>query len=341
MVPTNLVPAVKLKGSGDVVWESEAILRRLDDEFPDTRPMFADEGKVLLAGNITQRLVNTSFGLAYRSTENMTDDEIAEARSGLVAAVDALDQHLAAGGPFLAGDQVTAADAMAVPMLERYGVQMPFFAAQLSIRDPARWPSLARWFDAMEALPSYGGRVAGDAYSWTPDRGRPGAHAHLRRQERHPRGRRRRARRGGRAGRRRAAGAGPGLQRRGPGRGARGGARGGCGEAAGQPRGRGRGRRAGRAEEPEGSLKRLAPEKAPAVDAALRAVAAALLAGAPPVLPRAAADGAEVDRADVAQACHYVAARLCVPRDMGAPAAAALRAALLSLAAAAEGGTAA
>merc|ERR1719277_2898156 len=52
-------------------------------------------------------------------------------------------------------------------MLERYGVQMPFFAAQLGIRDAARWPSLARWFDAMEALPSYSGRVAGDAYSWT------------------------------------------------------------------------------------------------------------------------------------------------------------------------------
>lgn len=332
MVPTNLVPAVKFKDSGDVVWESEVIMRRLDEEYPDTRPMFGDEEKVFLANNITGRLMNASFGLAYRS-QNMTQEEISEKRAGLAAALDELDRHLAKEGPFLAGDQLTAADAMAVPMLERYGVQMPFFAAELNLRDPSRWPALARWFDAMEALPSYGSRVAGDAYSWTAvapvlmklfggQNGTLTGSAAARAEE--------------------AEQAAEELLAA-----ARASSSTALAAASEEARAEAAAKLLSNHEavvadavlvEPKSQkeLQRLPPAKAPVVDATLRSVAAALVAGVPPALPALDADGARVDPADVAQVCRYIAARLCAPRDMGAPAAAALRAAMSSLLVAAE-----
>merc|ERR1719198_1210202 len=63
-------------------------------------------------------------------------------------------------------------------------------------------------------------------------------------------------------------------------------------------------------------LSRLHPTKAPAVDATLRAVAAALIAGGAPLVPATDSSGKEVDLAEVAHTARYVAGRLCVPRDM-------------------------
>ena len=93
------------------------------------------------------------------------------------------------------------------------------------------------------------------------------------------------------------------------------------------------------------NLPRISARKAPAVDLALRRAAALLLsadgdASAAPqeacstLLPRhvtysALTAGVSDDERDAAR---LVAARLCVPRDMGAPAAAALRASLGSVA---------
>lgn len=333
MVPTSLVPAVKFAGSGNVVWESEEIMKRLDKEFPETRPLFAEPEKVGVATNITSRLMNASMGLAYRSS-NMTKDEIAEKRADLVAAVDALDGHLATEGPFLAGGSLSAADAIAVPMLERYAVQMPYSAAELNIRDPDRWPALAKWYHAMEALPSFSDRVSGDTYSWTAVQpvlmrifgGQNGTLS------------------GAAAARAEAADTAAAALL------TEAGAKGGSVVATAPVEARIEAAAKLLANheavvadavliEPKSQkeLKRLAPSKANAVDAALRAVVAALFAGKPAVLPAVDAAGAPVDPADVAEACRFVAARLCVPRDMGAPAAAALRGVLLGLSLTAQG----
>ena len=85
----------------------------------------------------------------------------------------------------------------------------------------------------------------------------------------------------------------------------------------------------------QSNLRRLEADDAPVVDKALREACRRLLD-----VPD---EGIDVEWAEspaeaalVAQACKYIASRVCAPRDMGAKAAAALRTVLLQLAAEAE-----
>ena len=332
MVPTELVPAVKFADSEEVVWESDAIMRRLDEAFPD-KPLFAEPERVEASMKFTDSLMNASMGLAYRSG-NFTEEPLESRRAKLIAAVDGLEAHLAEGGPFLLGDEVSAADLMAVPMLERYGVQLPYFAAELQIRDPERWPSVARWFDAMESRPAYADRVSGDLYSWTAV-----APVLMRLF-------------GGQNGTLEGAAAERALAAEEEAAKILIGVEAGAGDALAMAAVEARLEAVGKLlgnrvaviadatnTEPtsQKELRRLDPSKAPVVDAALRASAAAVLAGSlPDEAPAVDMEGVAIDPADLAQACRYVAARLCIPRDMGAPAGAALRGALLGLARLAE-----
>eukprot|EP00931_Biecheleriopsis_adriatica_P078378 TRINITY_DN51844_c0_g1_i1.p1 TRINITY_DN51844_c0_g1~~TRINITY_DN51844_c0_g1_i1.p1 ORF type:complete len:467 (-),score=99.92 TRINITY_DN51844_c0_g1_i1:23-1384(-) len=319
MVPTNLVPAIKFASGGEVIWESDRILRRLDDAFPETKPLFKNPDSVDKVSQLTGAVMNASMGLAYR-TGNLTEMSLEVRRERLIAAIDELETHLASSeGPFLLGSELTAADCMAVPMLERYAVQLPFFAAELEIRDADRWPSLARWYAAMDTNPSYKNKVVGDKYSWTivaPELMRifsgnngtlEGATA-------------------ARAAKAEAAAAELLALRPGSVRDHDQAAR---FEAASKVLSN---RKAivmdAINQEPKSQkeLQRLDPSKATSVEVALQAAVASLLTTSPPVLP------ASAPPSEVAEACRYVAARLCAPRDMGAPAAAALRDVLQTLA---------
>lgn len=333
MVPTALVPAVKLAGSGDVIWESDKILHRLDDDFPDTKALFAEPERVLTIKKLSDAVMNASMGLAYR-TGNFSEESLESRRARLIAAVDDFEAHLSAGGPFLLGDEISAADLMAVPMLERYDTQLPYFAAELQIRDPQRWPAITRWFDAMENRPAYANRVAGDSYSWTSVApvlmrlfgGQNGTLA-------------------GAAAERAAAADRAASEILGE-------LETNAAAAIASASSAARSEAASKllanhaavvadatSTEPKSQkeLRRLDPSKAPAMDAALRASAAALLAGSLPAeVPAVDAEGRPVAPMDLARACRYVAARLCIPRDMGAPAGVALRATLLGIAQLAE-----
>ena len=176
MVPTTLVPAIKLADSGDVVWESRDIMERLEREFP-SKPLMATEGSpqheravAMMDGSteVMQAGVRLAFGSRNQS---VTDEERAAFRSDFEAALDNLDAQIeAGGGPFMTGESFSLADATYVPMLERWAVQLPL-SHSLDIRPPnasvaPRWPALERWYGALAALPAYSGRVQGDEYSW-------------------------------------------------------------------------------------------------------------------------------------------------------------------------------
>ena len=69
-------------------------------------------------------------------------------------------------GPYLCGDSLTAADVAWAPFLERYAAQLPCLHDGLDPRDGSRYPSLARWYGAMDRVPAYACRVKGNASSW-------------------------------------------------------------------------------------------------------------------------------------------------------------------------------
>ncbi|MBO9709626.1 MAG: glutathione S-transferase family protein [Caulobacter sp.] len=73
------------------------------------------------------------------------EDAQAAARSRIEAAWDRIDAQLAAGGPYLLGEKLSAADFMAT-MLMRWSRNMP--------RPATAWPNIARYLGRMRAMPS-------------------------------------------------------------------------------------------------------------------------------------------------------------------------------------------
>jgi len=70
-------------------------------------------------------------------------------------------------GPFFCGESFTAADVAWAPFLERYAAQLPCLHEGLDPRDAARYPNLNEWYRAMETrVPAYACRVRGNPSSW-------------------------------------------------------------------------------------------------------------------------------------------------------------------------------
>ena len=101
-----------------------------------------------------------------------TDAERAAQQVKFEEELTALDAEVAAnGGPYLAGEAVSVVDAMYMPMMERWAVQLPLTTG-IHLRPDgdasAKYPALARWLDTMETeVPAYRDVVKGDAYSWS------------------------------------------------------------------------------------------------------------------------------------------------------------------------------
>lgn len=79
---------------------------------------------------------------------------------------DALLGKTAEEGPFFCGSQLSAADIAWAPFLERYRYQLPCLHEGLEPDDDGMYPNLAAWYRAMEQVPAYACKVAGDASSW-------------------------------------------------------------------------------------------------------------------------------------------------------------------------------
>lgn len=70
-------------------------------------------------------------------------------------------------GPFFCGNDVTGADIAWAPFLERYRYQLPCLHQGLQPDDASSYPHLSAWYQAMNTqLPAYACRVQGDASSW-------------------------------------------------------------------------------------------------------------------------------------------------------------------------------
>ena len=167
IVPTTLVPAIEwhdenwkadTPGSGELVWESKDILEAIDTRFAATPLRSADEEVAEVV-----EVLNASVGFVYGARNGTADDKGAR----FAAALDALDGVLAASvGPFVRGAELSAADLALAPTLERFGEQLKVLKPEFPALDAGR-PAIARWTEAMDLEPAYTRRVKGDAYSWT------------------------------------------------------------------------------------------------------------------------------------------------------------------------------
>lgn len=169
-VETGLVPAIEFKGSNEVLSESRDILLRLenDDKFTDFKSLLPSDEKeranVLL--DECDGMAKSIAGVLYGA--NATSEELAakmKAFEESMGKMEALLQESAS--PFFLSSGFSVVDCMIVPILERLAVQLPLKTG-IALRDKARWPAVDAWFVAMETeVAPYRDRVQGDPYSWS------------------------------------------------------------------------------------------------------------------------------------------------------------------------------
>jgi len=188
MVPTTLVPAVLFHGDlynnnsdekrneRKIVWESLDVMKALDKEFPNHGPQLLimdddnnDEYSPAFkqAMELADSMNSAGFAFIYSSrNETISDAEQETSKQNFVQELDNLDEALAnaVGGPFRLGKDFTGLDAIIVPTLERWRYQLPITIGMDILENR---PHLQAWFDAMDSFSPYSDRVAGDAYSWT------------------------------------------------------------------------------------------------------------------------------------------------------------------------------
>jgi glutathione S-transferase len=180
MVPTGLVPAV-LFPSGDsstnvttertLMWESLDILKALDERFSDTPKLIHDDNRDYQeAREIVTQASSAGVRLLYGGrNQTVTAEEKELKRRDFSAALSELDLFLGtkhAEGPFCLGKEVTGVDVEMVPVLERWRYQLPI-TANMQVYDESAFPNLYTWYNAMDQYAPYKNRVSGDAYSWT------------------------------------------------------------------------------------------------------------------------------------------------------------------------------
>ena len=157
MVPTLLV-------DGKVLTESSAIVMHLADAHPEAK-LAPPVGSMERASYYQwmfylANAVQPNFRAWYYADEFAGADNVDvvkdNARKRLEACFDNLDAHLAANGPFLLGERMSAAD-FQLTMLMRWSRNLP--------KQAIAWPHLARLATMMKARPSFKALYASEQLS--------------------------------------------------------------------------------------------------------------------------------------------------------------------------------
>ena len=161
MVPTGLVPAVKIEGK--LVYESKDILLALEERFgPSLLPDDPEEKAVAREALETQQtngLLSAGYQfLRGKSSDSNSKDEAEAQLPSLQAAFETklneLEKALAKyPGPYFMSD-FGIVDIIYASGLFRFAANLPVFRGyQLLGND--RFPNLSRWFEAIEQRPAY------------------------------------------------------------------------------------------------------------------------------------------------------------------------------------------
>eukprot|EP00802_Teleaulax_amphioxeia_P012585 Tamp_12628.p1 GENE.Tamp_12628~~Tamp_12628.p1 ORF type:complete len:450 (+),score=113.11 Tamp_12628:1-1350(+) len=169
-VPTGLVPAIEFAGSGsELVWESKDILLRLEaEEFAQYKTLLpaGEKQKALALLDECDNMTKSMAGVLYGS--NATSTELEAKMQAFEGTIDRIEQLLSASkSPFFLDSGFSVVDCMLIPVLERLAVQLPLKTG-MALRSTQRWPALEGWFAALETeIAPYRDRVMGDPYSWS------------------------------------------------------------------------------------------------------------------------------------------------------------------------------
>jgi glutathione S-transferase len=150
--PSGVVPTLVV--DGEALTEAAAIVMYLADQHPQARlapPLGSlERGRyyqwMLFLANAVQPLLRNWWYADEVAGADQADATRASAAARLAACFDRLDAHLAAHGPWMLGDRVSAVD-FQLTMLMRWSRKLS--------RPATDWPELARLAQGMKARPSF------------------------------------------------------------------------------------------------------------------------------------------------------------------------------------------
>jgi glutathione S-transferase len=150
--PNGVVPTLVI--DGQPIFESPAIAMHLADTYPEARlapPMGSLQRAryyqwFFFMANFLQPAYRLWFYAGEGAGEENSEATKAQARARIESGWQTLDKHIAANGPYVMGEHLTAADFM-MTMLMRWSRNMP---------KPAHtWPALADHAKLMKSRPSF------------------------------------------------------------------------------------------------------------------------------------------------------------------------------------------
>jgi len=164
MMPSGQVPVAEV--GGRIAPDSGSIQRVLEERYPE-RPLLPKLGTPERErADALNRLERTLFGAWMQWLTSSWGHE--RAKQEFCRALDAVEQHLSSSqGPYFMGSDISLVDLNFTPFLERMVASLLYYKGFM-IRDQQRYPGICRWFDALETRPSYMG-TRGDFYSHVHD----------------------------------------------------------------------------------------------------------------------------------------------------------------------------
>jgi glutathione S-transferase len=149
LVPSGMLPALELDGR--LFTESDRILEALERAFGPLGAGMADPA-VLPLRQLERELFRAWCHWLCRPHGRSGD---ALARDGFRRWAETMESALEArGGPFLLGSELTSADVVFVPYVERMNASLAYYKGFLLRRDH---PAIDRWFRALEQRSTYRG----------------------------------------------------------------------------------------------------------------------------------------------------------------------------------------
>ena len=161
LVPSGLLPVIEMDGR--VVTESTVIMDLIEHSFPDHAPLVPTDPAAASRHAALLRLERRLFGDWL--------DWLCRGGGGRAAfwtTLSAVDAAIGdTGGPYMMGPDLTLADVAYAPWLERMVASIGYFKGEL-VRGTGDRPHLDAWFAAMEARPAYIA-LKSDAYTHAHD----------------------------------------------------------------------------------------------------------------------------------------------------------------------------
>jgi glutathione S-transferase len=176
---TGQTPQVRFTGDAHFSGESIELIERIDREYNNVKPPVNILYPVDRVDDVRSAIVAFKRVFPSNTRPSSRAPFLSSSSSGAVLRRSEFESTLSqtesllkassekwGGGPFICGDEITAADCVWAPFLERYAAQLPLLHDGLDPTDASKYPHLAKWYNAMDTLvPCYASRVKGDAIS--------------------------------------------------------------------------------------------------------------------------------------------------------------------------------